>query len=381
MMLTEEHRMVRQAIREIAQKEIEPRAVEIDRSGKFPYEILEILKEQGVHLIPLPEEYGGYGSVLMSCIAVEELSKACATMGLWLLVQGSVVRCLTATKNEKTGDKFLRRMADGEIGAFVLTEPDAGSDVASMKTTAVLDGDEYVLNGTKCFISCGGAADFYVTFAKTKPEAGLDGISAFVVERDSPGVSIGRIDEKMGLHGSASAEIVFRDARVPKEHLLAGDGGEGIQLAFAAINPTRVYVAAAALGVAEAALEYATRYAKERVQFGRPIAEFQGVRFLLAEIAMRIEASRSLLYRVAAMIDENKEGVPGFAALAKCFVTEKSLEAVNYAMDILGGHGYMKDHPLERMLRDVKAFHFTEGTNYIQRLHVARAVLKGTLKD
>jgi alkylation response protein AidB-like acyl-CoA dehydrogenase len=352
---TEEQRDIYLAIREIAEKEIEPRAAEIDKSNEFPDDIIKILIKNGVHLLPLPEEYGGYNSVLTNCLAIEELAKVSSAASYWITVNSGCTRCLTA---------------------FTMTEPDAGSDVAAIRTTAVLDGDEYVINGEKCFISIGGSADFYTLFAKLNPEKGLKGMGVFIVDRETAGVNVDKIDEKMGQCGSATADISFNDVRVHRENMLAGEG-EGMKLAFASINPTRVYVASMALGCAEGAMNYATRYAKERVAFGKKIAEFQAVQFLLAEMAMRVEVARTMLYKVASMIDRRVGEIGGYAALTKCFITEKALEVANYAMDVLGGHGYMKDHPLERIMRDIKGFHYTEGTNYINRLHIARALLEG----
>lgn len=380
--LTEEQRMVQQAIRKIVSKEIEPKIGEIDKIGDFPFGIAKMLIDHGFHLLPLPEEYGGYDSVLMNCLGIEELSKASIVVGYMLGAPSSVVNCFKASKNEVAKKKYLKRLADGEFPAFCISEPDAGSDVGAIRTKAVLEGDEYVINGGKCFVTQGGVADFYVLFAKLSPEKGLDGIGAFVVDRKTEGVNIERKNEQMGQHCGLTADISLTDVRVPKENLLGGEG-EGIKLGFEAINPTRLYVASTAFGAAEAALDYATRYAKERVAFGRKISEFQAVQMLLAEMAMRIEASRSLLYRVASMMDDpkKKERTPGFAALTKCFVTEKALEVANYAMDVLGGHGYMMDHPLERIMRDIKSSHYMEGTNQVARLHTARGVLSGTIND
>jgi butyryl-CoA dehydrogenase len=377
--LTEEQRMVRTTIGEIIEDEME-KVEEAEREEKFPSDTVDTLIKQGVHLIPLPEEYGGYYSIFMDCIAIEELSKASIAVGLWLSAVSAVSRCLMMSKDEKVKEKYFKKLVDGEKGGILMTEPDAGSDVGAIKTTAILDGDEYVLNGEKCFSSIGAVADLFFLLAKVNQEKGLDGIGAFVIERKTEGVTMDRIDEKMGQAAAVTSDFILKDVRVPKENRIAGEG-EGIKVGFEEMNSARLYVASMSLGAAESAFDYATAYSKERTAFGKKISEFQAVQFLLAEMAMRIETSRSLLYRAASIMDdpEEKERVPGFAAVTKCFVSEKAFEVANYAMDVLGGHGYMKDHPIERIMRDIKGLHYMEGTNYTGRLHIARAVLRGLL--
>jgi alkylation response protein AidB-like acyl-CoA dehydrogenase len=291
-------------------------------------------------------------------------------------IQGSNIKVISAGGNEEQKDRFFKRLSTGEqLTAFALTEPSGGSDIGSMKTIAVRDGDNYILNGTKCFISCGDVADLIPLFVFTDPEKGLKGgLSAFILEKGTPGFTIGKKEDKLGARGTPAAELILEDARIPEENLL-GEEGDGLRIALSAINLTRLTVGSQALGVAQAALDYAIGYAKERVQFGKPIASFQAIQFKLADMAMQLEASRSLLYRTAFMSDKGASGIERLSSMAKCFAADVSVDVTLNAIKVLGGYGYMKEYPVERWMRDAVCTLFMEGTGEIQRLNIARFLL------
>ncbi|UOE76458.1 acyl-CoA dehydrogenase [Parageobacillus thermoglucosidasius] len=370
---TEEQEMMRKMVQEFAQTEIAP-FVEHMEQGEFPRPILNKMAELGLMGITVPEEYGGAGMDFISyIIAIHEISKVSATVGVILSVHTSVgTNPILYFGTEEQKKKYVPKLASGEyLGAFCLTEPGAGSDAKSLKTKAVRQGDYYILNGSKIFITNGGEADTYIVFARTDPnEKGSRGISAFIVEKGTPGFIIGKDEKKMGLHGSRTVQIMFEDAKVPAENLL-GEEGQGFKIAMANLDSGRIGIAAQSLGIAEAALEHATAYAKERIQFGKPIAEQQGVAFKLADIATAVEAAKLLVYHAAFLRAQGlrcgKE-----AAMAKLFASRTAMENAIEAVQIFGGNGYTKDYPAERLFRDAKICEIYEGTSEIQRLVISK---------
>ena len=375
--LTKEQQMVRNVMKEFTEKEVKPIAAEIDETERFPRETVEKMAKYNMLGIPFPVQYGGSGGdELAYAIAVEELSKACATTGVILSAHTSL-GCWPIYKygTEEQKQKYLVPLAKGEhLGAFGLTEPNAGTDAAGQQTTAILDGDYYILNGTKIFITNGGQADTYIIFAMTDKSKGTRGISAFIVEKDYPGFSIGKIEEKMGIRASATAELIFQNCRVPKENLL-GKEGEGFKIAMGTLDGGRIGIAAQALGIAAGALDETVKYLKERQQFGRPIAKFQGLQWMVADLATEIEAARLLVYRAAYNkannLPYNKE-----AAMAKLFAAECAMNVTTKCVQLFGGYGYTKDYPIERMMRDAKITEIYEGTSQVQQMVISAAVLK-----
>jgi alkylation response protein AidB-like acyl-CoA dehydrogenase len=377
--LTDEQREIRDLVRTLARDRVAPRAAEIDKQGEFPWDLVELFREHELFGLPYDEEYGGTGTgALMVLVAVEELSKVCATTGLIMAVQelGSLGIKLAGTDEQK--QRFLPNLASGEwLAAYALTEPGSGSDSAAMRTEARLDGDEYVLNGGKRFITNAGVAHLYTVFAKTDPEAGHSGISAFVVEADSPGFEVGRIEPKMGIKGSTTGEIFFNDMRIPADNLL-GEEGEGFKIAMRILDRSRPGIGAQGLGLAQGATDYALEYAKSRETMGKPIAQHQLVSGMLADMETKCEAARGLLYKVGLMIDEDApdDELTKISAMAKLYCTDVAMEVTTDAVQILGGYGYMQEYPVERMMRDAKITQIYEGTNQIQRLVIAREMLK-----
>ena len=364
------------AIREIAQERVAPRAAAIDHSAEFPWDMKELLAQQDIFAMPFPTAYGGIGaSELAIVMAVEELSRCCATTGLMLAVQqlGSTPIALAGNADQK--HRYFPRLASGEwLAAFGLTEAGSGSDAAAMGTIAVRKGDKYILNGSKRFITNGGLAQVNSVFALTDPERGTRGISAFIVEKDFPGFSVGRIEDKMGIKGSQTAELIFTDCEVPVENLL-GREGEGFKIAMMTLDRTRPGIGAQAVGIAQGALDLAVSYSKQRVQFNKPIAENQGIQFMLADMATNVEAARLMVHNVAEMIDRGDKNFSQYSAMAKMFASDAAMAVTNDAIQVLGGYGYMKEYPAERMMRDAKITQIYEGTNQIQRLVIARALL------
>jgi len=374
--LAEDEKALIAAIREIAQAQVAPRAAEIDRTGEFPWDMKELLAQQDIYAMPFPTEYGGLGaSELAIVMAIEELSRCCATTGLLLAVQQLGSLPIVLFGNEEQKQKYLPRLASGEwLAAFGLTEAGSGSDAAAMRTVATRRGDSYILNGSKRFTTNGGLAQVNTVFALTEPTQGTRGISAFIVEKDFPGFSVGRIEDKMGIKGSQTAELIFNDCEVPLDNLL-GDEGGGFKMALMTLDRTRPGIGAQAVGIAQGALELAVSYAKQRIQFNKPIAENQGIQFMLADMATKVEASRLLVYNVAEMIDRGEKNVSQYAAMAKMFASDAAMEVTNDAIQVLGGYGYIKEYPAERMMRDAKITQIYEGTNQIQRLVIARSLL------
>ena len=375
--LSEEHEMIRKTVRDFAKNEIEPTAAQRDEEQTFDRSIFDKMAELGLTGIPWPEEYGGIGSdYLAYCIAVEELSRVDASVGVMLSAHTSLAGWpLYKFGSEAQKQKYLRPMAEGEkIGAYGLTEAGSGSDASGMKTTARLDGDHYVLNGSKIFITNGGVADIYVVFASTDQSQKTKGITAFIVESDFSGFSIGKKENKLGIRSSPTTEIIFEDCRVPVENVL-GDVGEGFKIAMMTLDGGRNGIAAQAVGIAQGALDAATNYAKERVQFGKPISAQQGVAFKLADMATSIEASRLLTYQAAWL---ETQGLPygKESAMSKLFAGDTAMKVTTEAVQVFGGYGYTKDYPVERYLRDAKITQIYEGTQEIQRLVISRMLTK-----
>jgi alkylation response protein AidB-like acyl-CoA dehydrogenase len=364
-------------VRDLARERVAPRAAEIDEKGEFPWDMKELLAKQDILAMPFPEEYGGLGSSELSTLMViEELSKACATTSLLLCVQqlGALPILLAGTEEQKR--QWIPRLASGEwLASFGLTEPGSGSDAGAMSTKAVRKGDSYVLNGVKHFITNAGIAHVNTVFALTNPEAGTRGISAFVIEDGTPGFHLGKVEHKMGIRGSQTGELVFEDCAIPAANML-GREGEGFKLALATLDRTRPGVAAQALGIAQGALDFAVQYAKERVQFGKPIIANQAIQFMLADMDIKVEAARQLIYHVAELMDSGVSGFGRESAIAKTFASDIAIEVTNDAIQVLGGYGYMKEFPVERMMRDAKITQIYEGTNQIQRMVIARALAK-----
>ena len=365
--LGEEQREIRDLVRQLARERIAPRAAEIDESHEFPWDVVELFRENDLFGLFFGEEYGGLGTgTLLSLVAIEEVSKVCATSGLKL------------AGNESQKQRYLPRLASGEwLGAYALTESGSGSDSAATRTTARREGDEYVLNGSKRFITNAGVAQLYTVFAKTNPDEGHAGISAFVVEADTPGFEVARIEPKMGIKGSTTGELVFDDARVPAANLL-GEEGEGFKIAMRILDRSRPGVAAQGLGLAQGATDYALEYAKTRETMGKPIGEHQIVAAMLADMETKCEAARGLLYKFGAAVDEGIDGseLTKLSAMTKLYCTDVAMEVTTDAVQVLGGYGYISEYPLERMMRDAKITQIYEGTNQIQRLVIAREMLK-----
>ncbi len=374
--LSEDEQALIEAIREIALERVAPRAAEIDHTGEFPWDMKELLAQQDILAMPFPGEYGGIGaSELAIVMAIEELSRHCATTALLLAVQQLGSLPILLVGNEEQKRRYLPKLASGEwMAAFGLTESGSGSDAAAMRTEAVRSGDKYILNGSKRFITNGGLAQVNSVFTITDRGQGTRGISAFIVEKDFPGFSVGRIEEKMGIKGSQTAELIFTDCEVPAENLL-GREGQGFSIAMMTLDRTRPGIGAQALGIAQGALDLAVSYSKQRVQFDRPIAENQGIQFMLADMATKVEAARLLVYNVAEMIDRGEKNFSQYSAMAKMYASDIAMQVTNDAIQILGGYGYMKEYPAERMMRDAKITQIYEGTNQIQRLVIARALL------
>ena len=374
--LSDDEQMLIEAIREIAREQVAPRAAEIDHTAQFPWDMKDLLAQQDILAMAFPTEYGGIGSSELAVVmAIEELARHCATTSLILAVQqlGSLPIILAGNDQQKR--KYLPQLASGEwLAAFGLTEAGSGSDAAAMKTIAVRKGDSYILNGSKRFITNGGLAQVNSIFALTDPNAGTRGISVFIVEKDFPGFSVGRIEDKMGIKGSQTAELIFTDCEVPAENLL-GHEGDGFKYAMMTLDRTRPGVAAQALGISQGALDLAVSYSKERVQFKKPIAENQGIQFMLAEMATKVEAARLLVYNAAEMIDLGEKNFSKYSSMAKLYASDIAMEVTGDAVQILGGYGYMKEYPAERMMRDAKITQIYEGTNQIQLLVIARALL------
>ena len=369
---------IRDLVRTLARERIAPRAADIDASHEFPWDVVELYREHGIFGLSFDERWGGTGTgTLLALVAIEEVSKVCATSGLILAVQELGSLGLKLAGSEEQQERWLSRLASGEVlGAYALTEAGSGSDSAAMRTTARRDGDEWVLDGSKRFITNAGVAGLYTVIAKTDPEAGHAGISAFLVEADAPGFEVARLEPKLGISGSTTGELVLDGCRVPAGSLL-GQEGEGFRIAMRILDRSRPGVAAQALGIAQGATDYALEYARTRETMGKPIAEHQLIAAKLADMETKTEAARGLLYRFGRMVDE---GAPAkeltkAGAMAKLFCGDVAMEVTTEAVQILGGYGYIKEYPVERFMRDAKIMQIYEGTNQIQRLVIARELL------
>lgn len=373
----DEYKMIQKMYREFAEKEIKPLAEEIDEEERFPRESVEKMAEMGMFGIPFPEKYGGEESDYITyVIAIEELSKVCASTGVTVSAHTSLAAApIYEWGTEEQKQKYLVPLASGEcLGAFALTEPNAGTDASRQKTSAVREGDHYVLNGTKNFITNAGESGIYVVMAMTDKEQGNHGISAFIVEDSFEGFSVGKHEKKMGIRGSATAELVFENCIVPAENLL-GEEGQGFKVAMKTLDGGRIGIAAQALGIAQGALNEAVAYVKIREQFNRPLAQFQNTQFVIADLANRIEAARLLVYRAAWCKDSNLP-YSVESAHAKLFAAETAMYVTTKCVQLLGGYGYTRDYPLERMMRDAKITEIYEGTSEAQKMVISRSVLK-----
>jgi alkylation response protein AidB-like acyl-CoA dehydrogenase len=377
--LTDEQREIRDLVRTIARERIAPRAAEIDESHEFPWDVVELFRENDIFGLLFEEQYGGLGTgTLLALIAIEEVSKVCATSGLILAVQelGSLGVKLAGTDEQK--GRYLPKLASGEwLCAYALTESGSGSDSAAMRSTARREGDEYVLNGSKRFITNAGVASVYTVFAKTDADAGHSGISAFMVEGDTPGFAVARLEPKMGISGSTTGELTLDDVRIPAANLL-GEEGDGFKIAMRILDRSRPGVAAQALGIAQGATDYALDYAKTRETMGKPIAQHQLIQAKLADMETECEAARGLLYRFGQMVDDGADDaeLTKASAMAKLKCGDVAMAVTTDAVQILGGYGYIKEYPVERFMRDAKITQIYEGTNQIQRVVIARELLK-----
>ncbi len=374
--LTEEQEMLLKEVKDICRKEFAPKSTEINEKGDFPWENAKIMAESDLMGIVIPEEYGGLGMGYLTWALIgEELSRACTTTGS---IYGANLLCIYPILmfgTEEQKKKYLPALAKGEVlGAFGLTEPDAGSDAGNVQTTAVLDGDHYVLNGTKIFITNGGVADTYVIIANTRPGRGARGLSAFIVEKDTPGFTFGQEFDKMAYPALANRELIFQDCRIPKENLLIKEG-RGFRVAMKTLDVGRIGMGIGAVGLAQAAYEEAVKYSKERIQFNKPISSFQAVQFMLADMATEIEAARLLVYKAAFLRDQDS-AFEKIAAMGKLYASEVCMRATTKAVQVHGGYGYTKDYPVERYMREAKLFEIVEGTSEIQRGVIALHLLK-----
>lgn len=376
--LTEEQQMIKDLARRIADERIAPRALELDETGEFPWDLMKIIADADLFGVYLPEEYGGLGGgVFEQCLVVEELSRACSGVAVSYAASGLGCMPILVLGSDEQKQKYLPDIASGKrLAAFAATEANAGSDPAGMETSAVLDGDHYVLNGTKQWITNGGEAEIYTVMAVTNKKKGARGISCFIVEKGTPGFSFGKKENKMGIRASSTRELIFSDCRVPKENLLGGKEGIGFIATMKTFDRTRPGIGAQAIGIAQGALDAAVKYARERKQFGQSISSFQGLQFMLADMATQLEAARALVYATAKMIDGGAKNFSKESAMAKLFASDTAMKVTVDAVQVFGGYGYMKEYPVEKMMRDAKITQIYEGTNQIQRQVIALELIK-----
>ncbi|URN01628.1 acyl-CoA dehydrogenase family protein [Actinomadura madurae] len=379
---SEEHELLRATVRELAEAKIAPFAAEVDEESRFPREALEALVAADLHAVHVPESYGGAGAdALATVIVIEEVARACASSSLIPAVNKLGTVPVLLAGGEELKKRYLAPVARGEaMFSYALSEADAGSDAAGMKARAVREGDAWVLNGTKMWITNAGVSEFYTVMAVTDPAAGARGISAFVVEKNDPGVSFGPKERKLGIKGSPTRQVILEDVRIPVDRLIGAEG-TGFKTALATLDHTRITIAAQALGIAQGALDFAVGYVKERRQFGRPVADFQGVQFMLADMAMRLEGARQLTYHAAikserAMAGEKVADLTLVSSACKALASDVAMDVTTDAVQLLGGYGYTREFPVERMMRDAKITQIYEGTNQIQRMVIARQLLK-----
>ena len=374
--LPDEHQMLREAVRSLADDKIAPRAAEIDETGEFPYDVLDALVRAGFHAVHIPEEYGGAGAdAIATAIVIEEVARACASSALIPAVNKLGTMPLLLSASEELKKQVLPAVAAGDaLISYALSEREAGSDAAAMRTRAVLRGDDWVLNGTKSWITNAGVSTYYTVMAVTEPGVGTRGISAFVVHKDDPGFSVGPKERKLGIRGSPTCEIYFEDCAIPSDRII-GEPGTGFKTALRTLDHTRLTIGAQALGIAQGAVDAASAYVTQRRQFGQPIGEFQGVQFMLADMAMRTEAARQLIYSAAAKAERGAPDLTWASAAAKVFASDTAMAVTTDAVQLFGGYGYTRDFPVERMMRDAKITQIYEGTNQINRMVMARQLL------
>jgi len=380
-LLTDEQKMVQELARKVAEEKIKPVAAKYDQSEEFPWDVMKIMAQSDLFAIFVPQEYGGTGGgVLDLCIAIEELSRACGGISVCYAASALGTFPIILFGNDEQKKKYLPDLASGKkIAAFGITEPEAGSDASAIKTTAKKEGDHYVLNGLKHFITNGGDAETYTVIAMTDKTRGARGASAFIVEKGTPGFTFGKKEDKLGIRASSTRELIFTDCKIPKENLLSKEG-MGFIVTMKTFDMSRPGVAAQALGIAQGALDAAVKYSKEREQFGKSISSFQGIQWMLADMATQIEASRALVYSCAREIDAGCKDVGKDSAMAKLFASDVAMKVTTDAVQILGGYGYMKDYPVEKYMRDAKITQIYEGTNQIQRSIIALQLIKEMAK-
>ena len=375
--IEKEREMIRPAAEKTAQRIVQPRAAKIDATGEFPWDLVEAFGKQGFLSLLLSEQYGGTNGDLTSfCIVVEEIAKVCGSSSLIILAQGVGTLPILLGGNPSQKDFYFTEISEkNSLTAFALNDGERGSETSSIKTRTEKQGKDYLINGHKFFITHGSIAKFYSVFAVTRPEHGAQGISAFVIEDGTPGLIFGKREETIGMRGSVATDVIFENCRVPQENRL-GEEGKGWKIAMDALNLSRPAMGAQAVGIAQGALDFAIHYANERIQFGKPISSFQAIQFMIADMATQVEAARALVYKVAAQMDEKVEDTEKLSAISKYFASEIAIKVTTDAVQILGGYGYMKDYPVERMMRDAKVTQIYEGANQIQRWLVAQQLLK-----
>jgi alkylation response protein AidB-like acyl-CoA dehydrogenase len=375
--LSEEQHLLRKSVRQLADDKIAPRAAEIDEKSEFPHDVYDVLVRAGFHAVHIPEQYGGMGAdAISACVVIEEVARACASSSLIPAVNKLGSQPIILSGSEELKQQVLPTIASGEaIISYALSEREAGSDAASMRTRAVLDGDHWVLNGTKCWITNAGVSTWYTVMAVTEPGQGAKGISAFVVHKDDPGFSVGAKERKLGIKGSPTCEIYFEDCTIPAGRLI-GERGTGFKTALRTLDHTRLAIGAQALGIAQGAFDAAVSYIKQRQQFGQRIADFQGIQFMVADMAMRIEAARHLVYAAAARAERDEPDLTFTSSAAKVFASDTAMSVTTDAVQLFGGAGYTMDFPVERMMRDAKITQIYEGTNQINRMVMARSLVK-----
>ena len=380
--LSEEHQAIREAVRSVCDAKVAPYAAAVDENARYPREAADALQAADFHAPHVPEEYGGAGAdALATVLVIEEVARACMSASLIPAVNKLGSLPVQLAGSEELKKHYLGKLARGEGGfSYCLSEPDAGSDAAAMKTKAVRDGEDWVLNGVKRWITNAGESEFYTVMAVTDPEKRSRGISAFVIEKSDEGVSFGAPEKKLGIKGSPTREVYLDNVRVPADRMI-GEEGTGFETAMRTLDHTRVTIAAQAVGVAQGALDHALGYAKERQQFGKAIADFQGLQFLLADMGMKVEAARQLTYAAAGRSERNDKDLTFFGAAAKCFASDVAMEVTTDAVQVLGGYGYTREYPVERMMRDAKITQIYEGTNQVQRIVIARQLLAGVQSE
>ncbi len=375
--LNVEQLAIQKMTREFVEKEVIPVAAHYDEIEEMPVELIRRMVRQGYATVSLPEKYGGAGMDQVTlCLVTEELGRGCAGIATSVGANTLAALPILLAGSEEQKEHYLSAIAGGKLASFCLTEPGAGSDVSAIATTALADGDDYVINGVKCFITNGGYADIYVVFALTNPKRGVRSLTPFVVERGTPGLSAGKKEKKMGIRASNTSEVILEEVRVPAGNRL-GKEGSGFRAAMETFDLSRPMIGALAVGVARAAYEAAVKYARERVQFGKPIATQQAIQFMLADMAMEIEAARALVFKAAAMAEKQERSLSAYAAMAKAYASDMAMRVTVDALQVLGGYGYIRDYPLEKYMRDAKILQIYEGTNQIQRLIIAEGILKG----